>query len=41
MMVINFIGEFAWDKLVVFNDKIVGKIAKIIPQKTKTNNKLF
>ncbi len=39
MMVINFIGEFAWDKLVVFNDKIVGKIAKIIPQKTKTNNK--
>lgn len=28
MMVINFVGEFVWDKFVVFNEKVVSKIAK-------------
>ncbi len=28
MMVINFLGEFVWDKFVVFNEKIVNKIVK-------------
>lgn len=28
MMLINFIGEFFWDKLVVFNDKIINKLTK-------------
>lgn len=28
MMVINFVGEFIWDKFVVFNDKVVSKIVK-------------
>ena len=28
MMVINFLGEFVWDKFVVFNEKVVSKIAK-------------
>lgn len=28
MMIINFLGEFVWDKFVVFNDKVVSKIVK-------------
>ncbi len=28
MMLINFVGEFFWDKFVVFNDKVVNKIAR-------------
>ena len=28
MMVINFLGEFVWDKFVVFNEKIVDKFTK-------------
>lgn len=28
MMVINFVTEFIWDKLVVFNDKIVNRIVR-------------
>ncbi len=28
MMVINFLTEFVWDKLVVFNDRVVNKITK-------------
>ena len=28
MMLINFVGEFFWDKFVVFNEKIVNKIAR-------------
>ncbi len=29
MMVINFVTEFIWDKLVVFNDKVVSKLTKL------------
>ena len=28
MMVINFLGEFVWDKFIVFNEKVVDKIVK-------------
>ena len=28
MMLINFLGEFVWDKFVVFNDKVVNKLTK-------------
>ena len=35
MMAINFLTEFVWDKFVVFNDKLMGKIIK---PKSHNNN---
>ncbi len=41
MMVINFVLEFVWDKFIVFNDKLMGKIGNKlkIKKKSKENSK--
>ena len=33
MMIINFVTEFIWDKFVVFNDKVMGKIEGLFKRK--------
>lgn len=33
MMLINFVTEFLWDKFLVFNDKVIGKIEKLFKRK--------
>lgn len=33
LLLINFVTEFFWDKLVVFNDKIINKIEKLFRRK--------
>ena len=35
MMIINFVTEFVWDKFIVFNEKIVGKIESLFKRKKK------
>jgi len=35
MMVINFVTEYVWDKFVVFNDKLMNKIAGKLHLKKK------
>ncbi len=35
MMVINFVLEFVWDKFIVFNDKLMGKISEKLRIKKK------
>ena len=33
MMLVNFVTEFLWDKFVVFNEKVTGKIEKFFKRK--------
>lgn len=33
MMIINFATEFIWDKFIVFNDKVIGKIENLLKHK--------
>ena len=36
-MLINFVTEFFWDKFIVFNDKVIGKIeSKLKGKKAET-----
>lgn len=36
MMIINFVTEFFWDKFVVFNDVVIGRIEKLLKRKKKS-----
>lgn len=40
MMVINFVLEFVWDKFVVFNDKFMSKIEKVLKIHNKTDKNI-
>jgi len=40
MMVINFVLEFVWDKFVVFNDKFMLKIEKVLKIHNKTDKNI-
>ena len=40
MMVINFVLEFVWDKFVVFNDKFMSKIEKVLKIHKKTDKNI-
>lgn len=33
MMLINFVTEFLWDKFLVFNDKVIGRLEKLFKRK--------
>lgn len=35
MMLINFVTEFIWDKFIVFNDKVIGRIENLFRRKNK------
>lgn len=35
MMIINFVTEFFWDKFVVFNDVVIGKLEKLLKGKKR------
>lgn len=37
MMIINFVTEFIWDKFIVFNDKVIGKIESLFKRKGAGN----
>lgn len=38
-LLINFVTEFLWDKFIVFNDKIINKIARRFKRKDKNKQK--